>query len=588
MIDINQLPPITELPNIDARFRAFAGPGAGKTTWLIQHVKNVLKNSMRLGTTRRIACITYTNIAAEQLVSRMDCDRSQIEVCTIHSFLYNNIIKPFAHLIKTEENGDSLFNIAELQGHEEHIVHSEKIRRWINTIEQRNGKRQNYYGYLNSRDKKPDLIKYLGSLDYRLDQRGDIDLYCRQHLDIAVPKANGELWIYKKKYWSDGIMHHEDVLYFAHYIIKRSPRVLDFIRNRYPYVFIDEFQDTTALQTSIVQHISDGETTIGVIGDLAQSIYKFAGAVRTDFENLQLREMNSYKLEQNFRSSQSIIDYLNTLRADIQQRGYEGTQVGSPITLLVGSHSQSYRWVLDNVSPEAIAVASEHRDVESIRTAIAVEGENKVKRMFAEDSNSKRARYIQALLTGYRWLERKNNRQAVKIISQQLKALNPGATQFSVQKASISILDKLKKETSRKLSLNDFYLQVNSELEAIFQFKTHARLVTGAAQTFYKSCQVDEMIPFIKVDTQSDIRIRTIHSTKGAEFDHLLVCMKSGGDVQRYIINAKEKLEAVGDDGRVYYVGFSRAKVNLIIGVPELNNGLIPKLNSQGITVIEL
>jgi len=45
MIDINQLPNISELPNIETNFRVFAGPGAGKTTWLIEHLEKVLKES---------------------------------------------------------------------------------------------------------------------------------------------------------------------------------------------------------------------------------------------------------------------------------------------------------------------------------------------------------------------------------------------------------------------------------------------------------------------------------------------------------------------------------------------------------------
>ena len=68
-------------------------------------------------------------------------------------------------------------------------------------------------------------------------------------------------------------------------IIENSPRVLEFVRNRFPYIFIDEFQDTTELQTWIIKKIAESETKVGVIGDLAQSIYKFAGAKRSDFEN---------------------------------------------------------------------------------------------------------------------------------------------------------------------------------------------------------------------------------------------------------------------------------------------------------------
>ena len=55
MLDINSLPHVSELEDIDTNFRVFAGPGAGKTTWLIQHIIKILKTSCRLHKTRKIA-----------------------------------------------------------------------------------------------------------------------------------------------------------------------------------------------------------------------------------------------------------------------------------------------------------------------------------------------------------------------------------------------------------------------------------------------------------------------------------------------------------------------------------------------------
>jgi len=79
MLDINSLPDISELTDIDTNFRVFAGPGAGKTTWLIQHLINILKTSCRLHKTRKIACITYTNVAAEEVLSKLKCDKCRLD-----------------------------------------------------------------------------------------------------------------------------------------------------------------------------------------------------------------------------------------------------------------------------------------------------------------------------------------------------------------------------------------------------------------------------------------------------------------------------------------------------------------------------
>jgi len=306
MLDINSLPHVSELGDIETNFRVFAGPGAGKTTWLIDHLRNILKTSCRLNITRKIACITYTNVAAEEVMDKLLCDKCKFDISTIHSFLYRNIVKPFSYLIAKVENEEPLFNIDELDGHIEHIPHGDKIRRWRETITKLNNKK---YDYLNYTQNRPGLLAQLGSLDYAFVD-GEVDLIIRKQRGVAVPKNNGELWLYKMKYWRDGIMHHEDVLYFSYLIVNKSPRVLEFVRNKYPYILIDEFQDTTELQTWIIKRIAETDTKVGVIGDLAQSIYKFAGAKRKDFETFELEGISSYKLEKNHRSTSRIIDFL--------------------------------------------------------------------------------------------------------------------------------------------------------------------------------------------------------------------------------------------------------------------------------------
>lgn len=75
-----------DLIPIEQHFKISAGPGAGKTYWLINHIKNVLHTSTRLYRTRKIACITYTNIAVETILTRLGSSSDRVEVCTIHSF----------------------------------------------------------------------------------------------------------------------------------------------------------------------------------------------------------------------------------------------------------------------------------------------------------------------------------------------------------------------------------------------------------------------------------------------------------------------------------------------------------------------
>ncbi|MBK8653105.1 MAG: ATP-dependent helicase [Haliscomenobacter sp.] len=112
----------TQFYDIEHHFRVSAGPGAGKTHWLVEHIKNVLRHSTRLGNTRKIACITYTNIAVETILNRLGTSAEQVEVSTIHSFLYKNIVKPYAHFISS----DYELNVAKMDGHDDLVIGTKK------------------------------------------------------------------------------------------------------------------------------------------------------------------------------------------------------------------------------------------------------------------------------------------------------------------------------------------------------------------------------------------------------------------------------------------------------------------------------
>ena len=85
-MSVIQISSDTLLENRENHFRVSAGPGAGKTYWLVGHIKNVLHNSSRLAKSKKIACITYTNIAVETILSRLGTSSENVEVSTIHSF----------------------------------------------------------------------------------------------------------------------------------------------------------------------------------------------------------------------------------------------------------------------------------------------------------------------------------------------------------------------------------------------------------------------------------------------------------------------------------------------------------------------
>ena len=109
-----------EVQDFATCIKVLAGPGAGKTHWLIGQIKAILSEAKDLGLARKVGCITYTNKAAENILSQIGANNHRLEVSTIHAFLYKSIIKPYFHLIASEEG----FAIDKLDGHDETIITS--------------------------------------------------------------------------------------------------------------------------------------------------------------------------------------------------------------------------------------------------------------------------------------------------------------------------------------------------------------------------------------------------------------------------------------------------------------------------------
>jgi DNA helicase II / ATP-dependent DNA helicase PcrA len=281
------------LDDFDHHFKVIAGPGAGKTYWLTNHIKNVVRKSDKLNSVSKIACITYTNVAAEQILSNIGESNESVEISTIHSFLYNNIVKPYAFLLH-DKFKNQLINVEKLDGHEEHIPSFGKIKSWIEKCEPR-------YKYLLYKENGRKLTADLRNLMWSVNSFGECSLSVSEK--STLPKElRKSILEYKKLFWNEGQIHHEDVLYFSYQILHENSTLSTFLSAKFPYIFLDEFQDTNPIQTLIVKLLADSGSIIGVIGDPAQSIYLFQGAKREDFLNFDFKDINYYKIENNRRS----------------------------------------------------------------------------------------------------------------------------------------------------------------------------------------------------------------------------------------------------------------------------------------------
>ena len=118
------------LLSADRHLRITAGPGAGKTFWLVGHIKNVLSTSRKLHATARVAVISYTNVAADKLRLDLGEFAARADISTIHSFLYRHIVRPYAHLV-LDDDKQPFVNAALLDGHDEHHPNYQYVRTFL-------------------------------------------------------------------------------------------------------------------------------------------------------------------------------------------------------------------------------------------------------------------------------------------------------------------------------------------------------------------------------------------------------------------------------------------------------------------------
>lgn len=142
---------------------------------------------------------------------------------------------------------------------------------------------------------------------------------------------------YQSKLSQSNAMDFDDLLMKTAELLSRNPEVLEYYQDRFQYILVDEYQDTNRVQHQIVMMLARKYGNVCVVGDDAQSIYSFRGA---EIENIlsfrtQFAGCKMFKLEQNYRSTQTIVNAANSLIAknsrQIRKNVYSKLDVGKKI-----------------------------------------------------------------------------------------------------------------------------------------------------------------------------------------------------------------------------------------------------------------
>ena len=541
--------------DIENNFIVKAGPGAGKTYWLVQHIKHVLDKSVRLGKIKKIACITYTNIGVETICNRLSNCAGRVEVDTIHSFLYENIVKPYFYLIAEKEG----FSLSKLKVVDDTILTSD------GTIFQLKKKIRNGYIYKDDKAFKSAIKKARWIFK-------DNVLVFRPPYPIKSSKYNIPKQFYdeyKKYAWDKGVMHYDDVLYFAHELMVSFPFIAHILGVKYPYIFVDEFQDSTPIQVEIIKKIiSTNKSIVGVIGDKAQAIYGFAGADSQLFENFSAPQMTTYVIRDNRRSSREIVELLNFVRKDIQQISKSGIHSFKPL-LYIGNFVSCYNDFATMCNSSVTTLSYDKITVNLIRKNIGHISENDTIIENIEDTNTER----------------------VKIVICCLNAIECGMD--GAIKDALKFIKKFECDEHRqiyilKMLLNGYESYRLQTMEYFIHFLKDnvkikiAGLKDGKAKDFYSSTKYESLALCVSAPELSTIKDKTIHKSKGDEYQNVLLVLKDENDLN---FLTSPQLGGQDETHRVYYVAISRAIKNLAIYAPSLNSTLESKLSAAPIDI---
>ena len=270
-----------------------AGAGSGKTRVLTQRIAYLIEE--KHVNPWNILAITFTNKAAEEMRERVDSivgfGAESIWVSTFHSMCVR-ILRRYIDRLGYDTN----FTIYDTD--DSKSVMKEICKRL--NIDTKLYKERAILSEISSA--KDELIS---PEEYNLNTMGDFS-------KRRVAEAYRE---YQDTLKKNNALDFDDLIVKTVELFRMNPDVLDSYQERFRYISVDEYQDTNTAQFELVRLLSRKYRNLCVVGDDDQSIYKFRGAnIRNilDFEKV-FPEAKVVKLEQNYRSTQTILDAANAV-----------------------------------------------------------------------------------------------------------------------------------------------------------------------------------------------------------------------------------------------------------------------------------
>lgn len=338
--------------HMDGPLMIVAGAGSGKTKVLTTRIAHLMNNGVDAF---RILALTFTNKAAAEMKERIEHILGTSEARNLYIGTFHSV---FARILRAEaEKLGYPRNFTIYDTDDAKSVIKDIVKELL--LDDKHYKPSAVYNRISAA--KNSLID---AQTYRSDN------FIQQEDARASRPAMADIYArYQNRLQRNGAMDFDDLLFKMYQLLTGHPDVLAKYQHRFQYILIDEYQDTNVAQYQIIKLLGAVHENICVVGDDAQSIYSFRGATVQNI--LQFEQdydgVKTVKLEQNYRSTQSILNVANTIignnKGQIQKNLWTENAHGEKIKLVrTMTDNDEGRFVADAITEMRLREHRQNKD----------------------------------------------------------------------------------------------------------------------------------------------------------------------------------------------------------------------------------
>lgn len=335
---LNELNPIQReaVLQTEGPVMIIAGAGSGKTRVLTYRIAHLIKKGVD---PYNILSLTFTNKAAKEMRERIETvigpEARNIWMGTFHS-VFAKILRVEAPLIGYPSN----FTIYDTDDSKS-LIRSIVKEMHLDDKLYKAGAVLSRISW--AKNKLISAEEYNKNPAYQADD----DTAQRPHIGKIYQK-------YRSRCFKSGAMDFDDLLFNTSTLLRDHTQILNKYQDRFHYAMVDEFQDTNLCQYYITRKLSARRRNICVVGDDAQSIYAFRGADIQNILNFErdYDELKVFKLEQNYRSTKTIVNVANDIiahnKTQLKKKVWTDNVSGNLINLIVANSDNEEARMISN------------------------------------------------------------------------------------------------------------------------------------------------------------------------------------------------------------------------------------------------